>query len=321
LARSNMFKLAVFVTVLALAQASGLREEWASFKSSHGKRYSAKEDTVRFNIWAANKKMVDTHNAEFEAGKQTYWMAIYEHSDWTQEEFEERMLGAKVPEDMSAIPVGDFEPLPNAPSHLDYREEGKVTPVKNQGQCGSCWAFSATGALEGMWKQNRGELISMSEQQGVDCGQGSCNGGWMYWFWETVRNGIESESTYPYTARDGSCHANSNNFVATNSGDRRVSQSESALESALVGAGHPVSVTVHVGSSFQHYSGGVFSDPQCQYGQLNHAILAVGYEKSGSSYWMVKNSWGSSWGSQGYINMKIGENSCGIANAAMSPIL
>merc|ERR1712083_864163 len=96
---------------------------------------------------------------------------------------------------------------------------------------------------------------------------------------------------------------------ATNSGDRRVSQSESALESALVGAGHPVSVTVHVGSSFQHYSSGVFSDPQCQYGQLNHAILAVGYEKSGSSYWMVKNSWGSSWGSQGYINMKIGENS------------
>merc|ERR1712002_965611 len=168
----------------------------------------------------------------------TYWMAIYEHSDWTQEEFEERMLGAKVPEDMSAIPVGDFEPLPNAPSHLDYREEGKVTPVKNQGQCGSCWAFSATGALEGMWKQNRGELISMSEQQGVDCGQGSCNGGWMYWFWETVRNGIESEATYPYTARDGSCHANSNNFVATNSGDRRVSQSESALESALVGAEH-----------------------------------------------------------------------------------
>merc|ERR1712215_183654 len=111
-----------------------------------------------------------THNAEFEAGKQTYWMAIYEHSDWTQEEFEERMLGAKVPEDMSAIPVGDFEPLPNAPSHLDYREEGKVTPVKNQGQCGSCWAFSATGALEGMWKQNRGQLISMSEQQMVDCG-------------------------------------------------------------------------------------------------------------------------------------------------------
>merc|ERR1711970_1506255 len=211
--RSNMFKLAVFVTVLALAQASGLREEWASFKSSHGKRYSAKEDTVRFNIWAANKKMVDTHNAEFEAGKQTYWMAIYEHSDWTQEEFEERMLGAKVPEDMSAIPVRDFEPLPNAPSHLDYSEEGKVTPVKNQGQCGSCWAFSATGALEGMWMNSHSTLYCLSEQQMVDCGQGSCNGGYMDSAWQTVRNGANTEADYPYEARDGQCRAKSNSFV------------------------------------------------------------------------------------------------------------
>merc|ERR1712083_1277766 len=286
---------------MAMAEAMSVSQQWTSFKATHAKKYSVKENTLRFNIWNANRKMVEEHNA----GDHEWTMAMYEWSDWTQEEFAERMLGYQAPENLDSIPRKHFDNA--APSHIDFREEGKVTPVKNQGQCGSCWAFSATGALEGMWKQNRGELISMSEQQGVDCGQGSCNGGWMYWFWETVRNGIESESTYPYTARDGSCHANSNNFVATNSGDRRVSQSESALESALVGAGHPVSVTVHVGSSFQHYSGGVFSDPLCQYGQLNHAILAVGYEKSGSSYWMVKNSWGASWGSQGYINMKIGE--------------
>merc|ERR1711862_119467 len=149
-------------------------------------------------------------------------------------------------------------------------EEGKVTPVKNQGQCGSCWAFSATGAMEGMWMNSHSTLYSLSEQQMVDCGQGSCNGGYMDSAWQTVRNGANTEADYPYEARDGQCRAKSNSFVAT-----------------------------HVGSSFQHYSGGIFSDPQCQYGQLNHGVLAVGYDHG--SNWIVKNSWGGSWGEGGSI--------------------
>merc|ERR1712080_566043 len=165
--------------------------------------------------------------------------------------------------------------------------------------------------------RRHGSLISMSEQQMVDCGPGSCNGGYMDSAWNTVRNGIESEQTYPYTARDGSCKANSNNFIATNQGSQRVSHNESSLESALYTVDYPISVAIHVGSSFQHYNGGVYSDPNCQYGQLNHGVLAVGYDKSGSGYWMVKNSWGGSWGSGGYIKMKMGENSCGITNDPM----
>merc|ERR1711913_90549 len=222
----------------------------------------------------------------------------------------------------SVSPLKHFEPAPgtNNPSKVDYRDEGAVTPVKNQGQCGSCWAFSATGGLEGMWKKTHGSLISMSEQL-VDCGQGSCQGGYMETAWQTASNGIEGENTYPYTGRDGSCHYNSNNQVATCSGTQRVSHSESSLETALATVGHPVSVAVHVGSSFQHYNGGVFSDPSCRNGQLNHAVLAVGYDKTGGTpFWIVKNSWGGSWGSSGYIKMKIGENSCGIANDPMYPV-
>jgi len=309
-----MLKSLALFAVLALAQGS-MRLEWSSYKAEHAKRYSLKEDSFRFKIWAANKKMVEEHNAGYAAGEQTYWMALYEWSDWTQAEFEERMLGY-IPSDDN-IPTVEFEG--EAPSSIDYRNEGKVTPVKNQGQCGSCWAFSSTGCMEGMWMEKRGELISMSEQQMIDCGEGGCNGGYMTNAWETVKDGIESESTYPYTARDGSCHANSNNFVASNSGSRKVSHSESALEEAVASTGYPVSVAVAVGSSFQHYSGGIFSDPSCQYNQLNHAVLCVGYQHG--SHFIVKNSWGGSWGESGYILMKQGENSCGIANDPMYAIL
>merc|ERR1711921_65148 len=198
---------------------------------------------------------------------------------------------------------------------IDFREEGKVTPVKNQGQCGSCWAFSATGCMEGMWMQQHGTLYSLSEQQMVDCGQGSCNGGYMDSAWQTVRNGANTEADYPYEARDGQCRAKSNSFVATNSGSQRVSHSEDSLESALAQIGYSISVAIHVGSSFQHYSGGIFSDPQCQYGQLNHGVPTVGYDHG--SHFIVKNSWGGSWGEQGYIRMKQGENSCGITKDPM----
>jgi cathepsin L len=311
-----MWRILAIVAV-AVAEPLTVGQQWSVYKLTHGKAYSVKEDTMRFSLWEANRKMVENHNAEAAEGLHEWTMALQPSSDWTQEEFEERMMGYKAPEGDLKEPI-NFEDVVGAPSHLDFRESGQVTGVKNQGQCGSCWAFSSTGCLEGMWKKGHGQLISMSEQQMVDCAPGSCQGGWMYEAWNAVRSGIESEQTYPYTARDGRCHANSNNFVATNSGYQKVGHSESALQNALYSIGYPISVVVHVGSSFQHYNGGVFSDPQCQYGAGNHAVLAVGWDKSsGSGYWIVKNSWGGSWGSSGYIKMKIGENSCGLANNPM----
>jgi len=312
----NMLRITFVLTVLALAfTEASIGDEWAAYKLKWGKAYTRAEDTARFAIWNANREMVEAHNA----GDHEWTMALVESSDWTQEEFEDRHLGYKPSH--SDAPLKHFEPLPGAPSKVDFRDEGKVTGVKNQGQCGSCWAFSATGSLEGMWMKNHGELISMSEQQLVDCGQGSCQGGYMNYAWETARNGIESEATYPYVGRDGSCHYNSNNEVARCSGTGRVGHSESALEGAIAQVGYSISVAIHVGSSFQHYNGGVFSDPSCQNGQLNHGVLVVGYDKtSGTPHWIVKNSWSASWGSNGYILMKIGENSCGIANNPMYPV-
>merc|ERR1712080_483350 len=272
--RMKLF-LATFLALAVATQAS-LFDEWKSCKASHGKVYSKVEDGTRFAIWEANRAMVEEHNA----GDHSYSMALNEASDWTEEELTNWRFGYELPEDLEEEERIDFQPVPNGPSHLDYRESGLVTPVKNQGQCGSCWAFSSTGALEGMWKLGMGQSVSLSEQQLVDCGVGSCQGGYMTNAFDDARQGIESESSYPYEGRDGSCRFNSNNQVAHCRGYQRVSHSESAMESALYQVGHPISIAVHVGSSFQHYSGGVYSDPSCRNGQVNHAVLLVGYDKT-----------------------------------------
>jgi len=310
-----MKSFAVFLAVLAVAAAS-VKEEWTSFKTSHGKKYSGEEEEIRYSIWEANKEMVEAHNA---AGH-SWTMALYEWSDWTQEEFEEKKLGYKKGDLPSGETVIFDDSIPRA-QDIDYRNEGKVSQVQNQGQCGSCWAFSGAGAIEGMTKANGGQLINLSEQQFLDCCQGSCQGGLEPMCFENGRNGVMAESSYPYEGRDGSCRFHANQAVTRTNGYRNGGGGESGLESTLAQVGYPVSVAVHVGSSFQHYSGGIFSDPSCANGQLNHAVLAVGFKKSGGTpYWIVKNSWGGSWGESGYIYARQGENFCGISNDVSYPI-
>jgi len=273
------------------------------------KIYGHEDFFPRFNIFKRTLDLVREHNA----GNFTWSMGINQFSDMTAEEFRIRYLSSLlIPTDeVSIAQAGEtiVLPDPSQPNDIDWRQKGAVTPVKNQGQCGSCWSFSATGAIEGWGAATVKGLKSLSEQQLVDCsgsvGNQGCNGGWpnraIGW---NAQHGSCAESAYPYTARDGACKQCSPvikpNGVGTGSGETSLAGQLAAL---------PVSVCVDASGGFQHYSGGTFSGP-CGT-SINHAILAVGYT---SSYWIVKNSWGTGWGSGGYIFMARGKNLCGIGS-------
>jgi C1A family cysteine protease len=231
--------------------------------------------------------------------------------------------------DYENLPVATAEISNDAlPASVDWRTKGAVTPVKDQGQCDSGWAFSATGAVEGVVAINSGKLNSLSEQQLIDCtrGQGvagypvneGCNGGSAppAFVYITKKGGIASEANYPYTARDGMCKVATpvskiSGWGALPEGD------EQALMEAV--ARQPVSVVVDDSGGFQAYHGGVFNGP-CG-ATLNQPVLIVGYgEDAGIPYWIVKNSWGTNWGDHGYIRMARGKNLCGIADLATYPV-
>jgi len=296
----------VAVQALAPLSETEYQTQFVSYIEKFDKVYAHEEFFTRFNIFKSWVDYVREHNA----GNSTWTAGINQFSDLTSEQFKAQYLSSLlVPAEADAT-VGEATiilPDPSQPNDIDWRSKGAVTPVKNQGQCGSCWSFSATGAIEG-WAAVSGKgLHSLAEQQLVDCagsvGNQGCNGGWpnkaIGW---NAQHGSCAESSYPYTARDGSCKQCSSvlkpSGVSTGSGEATLAGQLSHM---------PVSVCVDAEGGFQHYSSGVFNGP-CGT-QINHAILAVGYT---GSYWIVKNSWGTSWGSSGYIYMARGKNLCGI---------
>ncbi|XP_028752644.1 senescence-specific cysteine protease SAG39-like isoform X3 [Neltuma alba] len=229
---------------------------------------------------------------------------------------------------ITRTPTFKCENVTGVPSPVNWRRQGAVTPVKNQGDCRCCWAFSAVAATEGITKLSTGKLISLSEQELVDCDKGvdhGCEGGLMDDAFKFIikNNGITSEANYPYKGVDGTCNANEEaNHVATIKGYEDVpTNSEQALQKAV--ANQPVSVAIDAsGSDFQFYSSGIFTG-SCGT-ELDHGVTAIGYGVSGNTeYWLVKNSWGTEWGEEGYIRMQRNvaaqEGLCGIAMQASYP--
>merc|ERR1712100_533730 len=239
----------------------------------------------------------------------------------TLKEFQEANIRGFQSAKASGLPnMGMHEDTPvQAGATIDWTTKGAVTPVKNQGQCGSCWSFSTTGGLEGAWQLSSGNLVSMSEQQFVDCDTGSsgCNGGLMDQAFGWAENqAIATESSYPYTARDGSCKSSFTTAIPQGgvTGYKDVQTSASGLTSAIMNA--PVSVAIEADqAAFQQYTGGVIQSG-CG-SNLDHGVLAVGVNSDGSI--KVKNSWGTSWGVNGYVN--IATSQCGITQSASYPVV
>jgi C1A family cysteine protease len=310
-----------------LQQESEINELFSQWMLTYNKAYAtAEEEAHKLAVFTQNFHFVNQWNSD---PTQTSTVGLNEYADLNTEEFgalkgclnmvqpslEEPMTSAEVTYDAGALPAS-----------VDWRAKGAVTPIKNQGQCGSCWAFSTTGSLEGIYFISKGNLLSFSEQQLVDCsgsyGNEGCDGGWPFWALEyTESQGIELESTYPYTAVDGTCAYNSSAVQYNNAGYGNVTKNnEVALATALVN--QPISVCVEADQSvFQLYTGGIITSASCGT-QLDHAILAVGYSTQGKQeYWIVKNSWGTSWGLAGYVY--IGKSSStstnGVCGIAMNP--
>jgi len=343
---------------LGAASVPDLAKEFDTWASSHKKQYGTTEERLqRFEVWSKNRGFVNAHNAEEQMGFRTYRMKLNHLGDLSRDEYRS-LLGYRHTQSSSV--QATLQSLPyDAPASWDWRPKGIVNDVKNQGQCGSCWSFSATAAMEGAYNfKNNGTVdklckgntcgpnsvpcCSFSEQEVVDCtlaGKDNCNTGGnpadgVSEIGTNMKGVFNTEDEYPYTSGDGTsngkCTAKTagvqtgiTGFTNTKSGD------ESALK--LASSQHVLSIGIDASQqSFQFYSSGVYVEPACKNGpdDLDHGVAIVGYgtwsetevgtKSAGQDYWIVRNSWGDSYGMDGYILMaRNKDNQCGVATAPL----
>ena len=308
-----------------------LRSEWAqftTFQDRFNKKYDSVEElNLRFQLFITNIRAISHHNSDF---NQNFTMGMNQFTDLSPSEFK-TMYASGFNGPVSKSGCSTFtSSASNAPIEINWTEKGAVTSVKDQGQCGSCWAFSATGAIESAWAISKGELLNFSEQELVDCATGlkyrnhGCNGGLMDSAFNYVMdNGQCLDDSYPYTSgvskTSGDCQKCSAVAKITSCSDVKPND-----QISLKGAVYlkPVSVAISADTVlFQSYSSGVITSASC-YTSLDHGVLIVGYgEENGLKYWLVKNSWGESWGDAGYVKIGRSESTddAGVCGIGMQP--
>jgi len=313
-----------------LGVSAGLSEEyvrgngpllWKSFKDAHRKSYHPTKESQRYEIFMEN--MVKAAELERQNPQAQFGMSPF--ADLTAAEFKV-YHNLNVTRKASPPPMfSDAEVAAALASGVDWRSKGAVTQVKDQGQCGSCWAFSSTGGIEGAWQLAGNQLTSVSEQELVSCDKidSGCNGGLMdnaySWLVSREQGKIVTEASYPYTSGRGSggrCESLEGKTVgATISGHKDVTHTEAQM-AAWISKNGPLPIAVDAQSHWQTYTGGIVSN--CNGKSLDHGVLAVGYT---SDYWIVKNSWGSSWGESGYIRLAYGSNQCGLTQSPTAALI
>ncbi|XP_024878461.1 cathepsin L1 [Temnothorax curvispinosus] len=328
--------LAVLATGQAISFNKILDAEWFIFKTHHKKVYQSPiEEGYRMKIFLDNTRKIAEHNRKYEMKEVPYKLGMNKYGDMLHHEFVSTLNGfnKSVSAGIESVGASFISPANvELPREVDWRKHGAVTAVKDQGHCGSCWAFLQTGSLEGQHFRNTGVLVSLSEQNLVDCsgkyGNNGCNGGLMDQAFQYVKDnrGLDTEKSYPYEAENDKCRYNPRNSGAIDVGYVDIPQGDEEKLKAAVATVGPVSVAIDASHpSFQLYREGVYYDPDCSEESLDHGVLVVGYgtdAEIGQDYWLVKNSWGETWGENGYIKMARNKNNhCGIATSASYPLV
>lgn len=312
--------LAAFISIVSCYLVGQTDEKsFVSWMRNTNQLYMGDEYQMRFGIWLSNKRLVQAHNAH----KSTYTLTLNKFAAMTPAEYN-TLLGRQ-----QHKATGKIAKLSRnaAPESIDYREKNVVNEVKNQGNCGSCWAFGTVQACESAYALKYGTLNVCSEQNLVDCVYqcSGCGGGFEYMALDHILNGqkgyLMAEKDYPYKAvQSEKCLYDEAKGINQIKGYVHGLKGDENYLRDLIGEKGVCDIAINAGrSSFQLYSSGVYDDPGCSAYLLNHAVGCIGYgSDNGADYWIVRNSWGPSWGEKGYIRMSRNKgNQCGIASDAL----
>lgn len=292
-----------FATVLC-----GYEAEWKKFKIAYGKNYTDVEDNQRYLVFRDNMNYIALLNRIDKSA--TYGVTKY--ADLSSEEFLSKYANY-VPLEHNNVANYTSSLTASVPDKFDWTEvDGVVNPVQDQGSCGSCWAFGSAAALESAYAINHNILYKLSEQQLVDCNttNSGCDGGNLTLAATYLKNnGVTSEDEYPYAGVDQTCKTD--DYIVKLSSYEIVSGGEDEMREALYNNG-PLVVAINA-NPVQFYVSGVLHPSVCSKANINHAVVAVGYDVSADEpYWKIRNSWSSSWGEDGYFRLYYGDNTCGI---------